>query len=72
MKDVKSIDDDLLAQFKLENPLIENLYVKSDNSGCYHCALVREALFKVRKTNDFNLKRYDFNEPCNGEDQFDS
>ena len=62
MKDVLSIPDVLLAQFKLDNPLIENLYVKSDNAGCYHRALVPEALFKICKANNFNLKRYDYND----------
>ena len=56
MKDVKSISDALLAQFYFENPLIENLYTKLDNAGCYHGELVPEALFKVCKTNNFNLK----------------
>ena len=70
MKDVESIADALLAQFKFENPLIENLYIKLDNAGCYHGELVPEALFKVCKTNNFNLKRYDYNEPRKGKDQF--
>ena len=71
MKDVLSIADVLLAQFKVDNPLIENLYVKSDNAGCYHSALVPETLFKICKANNFNLKRYDYNEPCKGKDQCD-
>ena len=41
VKDVKSIADDLIVQFKLGNPLIEDLYVKSDNAGCYHRILVQ-------------------------------
>ena len=72
MKDVKSIADALLAQFKFENPLIENLYIKLDNAGCYHGELVPEALFKVCKTTNFNLKRYGYNGPRKGKDQFDS
>ena len=72
MKDVKSISDALLAQFNFENPLIENLYTKLDNAGCYHRELVPEALFKVCKTTNFNLKRYGYNGPRKGKDQFDS
>ena len=34
MKDVLSIADVLHAQFKPDNPLVENLYVKSDSAGC--------------------------------------
>ena len=71
MKDVLSIADVLLAQFKPDNPLTENRYVKSDNAGCYHGALVPEALFKICKANNFNLKWYDYNEPCKGRDHCD-
>ena len=71
MKDALSIADVLLIQFKPDNPLIENLYVKSYNAGCYHGALVPEALFKICKANNFNLKWYDYNEPCKGKDQCD-
>ena len=69
MKDVLSIADVLFAQFKPDNSLIENLYVKSDSAGCYHGALVPEALFKICTANNFNLKCYDYNEPCKGKDQ---
>ena len=69
MKDVLSIADVLLAQFKLNNSLIENLYAISDNAGSYHGALVPEALFKICKANNFNLKWYDYNEPCKGKDR---
>ena len=68
MKDVLCIADVLLAQFKSDNPLIENLYVKSDSAGCYHGTLVPEALFKICKVNNFNIKWYDYNEPCKGKD----
>ena len=70
MKDVKSIADALLARFKL-NPLIEDLYVNSDNASCYHGALVPEALFQACKTNNFNLKWYVYNKPCKGKDHCD-
>ena len=69
MKDVLSIADVLFAQFKPDNSLIKNLYVKSDSAGCYHGALVPEALFKICNANNFNLKYYDYNEPCKGKDQ---
>ena len=47
------------------------MYVKSDNAGCHHGGLVPEALFKICKANNFNLKWYDYNEPCKGKDQYD-
>ena len=71
MKDVLSITDVLFTQIKPGNPLIENLHIKSDNAGCYHGALVPEALFKICKASNFNVKWYDYNEPCKGKDQCD-
>ena len=71
-KDVKNIADSIHDYLSLKKPLIEDLYVKSDNAGCYHVAIVPEALFKICKTNNFNLKQYDYNEPCKGKDQCDS
>ena len=41
MKHGKGIADALLAQFKLGNPLVESMYVRSDNTSCYHEALVQ-------------------------------
>ena len=41
MKHGKGIADALLAQFKLGNPLVESMYVRSDNTSCYHGALVQ-------------------------------
>ena len=68
MEYVKSIADALLAQSKHGNSLIEDLYVKSDNVGCYHGALVPEALIKICKTNNFNLKQNDCNKSYKGKD----
>ena len=70
MKDVLSIAV-LIEQFKPDNRLTENLQVKPNNAGCYHGPLVPEALFKICKANTFNLKCYDYNEPCKGKDQCD-
>ena len=47
MKDVQSIPDAILDRFKVGNPLIEGLYIKSDNAGCYHGAVLLEV--KVSK-----------------------
>ena len=49
MKDVQSITDAILDRFKVDNTLIEGLYIKSDNAGCYHGAVVLEVLSKVSK-----------------------
>ena len=71
MKDVLSIADALLAQFKLDNPFTKNLYVKSHNAGCYHGTLVPDALFRIPKASNFNLKWYEYNKPCKGKHQCD-
>ena len=71
MKDILSIADIFLPQFKLGNPPIKDLNVKSDNNGCYYGALVPEALNKDFKTCKFHLKGYAYDEPCKGKGQCD-
>ena len=59
MKDVQSITDAILDRFKVDNALIEGLYIKSDNAGCYHGAVVLEVLSKVSKqASKQNLRNY--------------
>ena len=71
MVDVLNIGDHVLSQFKLDCPTVENLFAKSDNAGSYHGNHMLEALFKLCKAHNFNLLRYDYNEPCKGKDQCD-
>ena len=50
---------------------MKDLYANSDNAGLYHGNSYAEALYVMCKDKGFTLKRYDFNEPCRGKDQYD-
>ena len=71
MVDVLNIGDSVLQQFRNDCPNITKLFGKSDNAGCYHGNFILEATYKLCKNYNFDLIRYDFNEPCKGKDQCD-
>ena len=66
-----SINDNVIKQFKIDAPYITKIYTKSDNAGCYHTSHSPEALYRLCKSEDIQLLRYDYNEPCKGKDQCD-
>ena len=70
-KDVLSINDNVIKQFKIDAPYITKIYTKSDNAGCYHTSHSPEALYRLCKREDIQLLQYDYNEPCKGKDQCD-
>ena len=70
-KDVLSINEHVLNQFKKDEPNIKKLYTKSDNAGCYHTSYSPEALYFMCKQKGMELLRYDYNESCKGKDQCD-
>ena len=71
MLDVLNIGDSVLQQFRSDCPNITRLYAKSDNAGSYHGNFILEATYKLCKNYNFDLLRYDYNEPCKGKDQCD-
>ena len=71
MVDVLNIGDNVLRRFKIDCPMIQKLYAKSDNATCYHGNFALEALYKLCLSLGLALLRYDYNEPCKGKDQCD-
>eukprot|EP00111_Clytia_hemisphaerica_P010078 TCONS_00029465-protein len=69
--DVLCLADEVLAEFRNDEPDVNSLYVKSDNASCYHGNFCAEGLLKMSKKHGFDLLRYDYNEPCKGKDQCD-
>ena len=69
--DVLCLADELLAQYKKDEPSVNALFVKSDNGSCYHGNFCAEGLMKVCKKYGLNLLRYDYNKPCKQKDQCD-
>ena len=70
-QDTLSLAYHVLRQFSDDFPNVNELYAKSDNSGCYHCKVCPESLYKICKKFGIILKRLDFNEPQKGKDQCD-
>ena len=69
--DVLSIQDEVLKAFTEKNLQIKEVFMKSDNAGCYHNGLGPEALYLLFKRYSLELRRYDFDEPSRGKDQCD-
>ena len=65
---VASIVEDLLLHIKSENPKVRNVYLRSDEAGCYHNNLLIAALKDIGDRVGMQIKRYDFSEPQQGKD----
>lgn len=71
LKDTLSIADVVLTKFREDCPQIKNVYIKTDNAGCYHANSSVELMNSILKKHGINLIRYDYNEPQRGKDVCD-
>lgn len=65
---VTSIVEDLLIHIKSKSPNIKNVYLRSDEAGCYHNNLLIAAIKDIGDRAGIQIKRYDFSEPQQGKD----
>lgn len=65
---VASIVEDVLCNVKKEDPHVENVYLKSDNAGCYHSTQLLSSLPEIGKRTGITVQRYDFSDPQSGKD----
>ncbi|XP_078348424.1 uncharacterized protein LOC144633421 [Oculina patagonica] len=65
---VASIIEHLLETIKKESPEIKNVYLRSDNAGCYHSGPLLLSLPSIGQRTNINVLRYDFSEPQSGKD----
>ena len=65
---IASIFDHLFRTIKIEYPLINIAYIRSDNAGCYHNGPLLLSLPEIGKRNGITVARYDFSEPQTGKD----
>ena len=61
----------VLQQYKIDNPKVRKLLIKSDSAGCYSAGSAFQAEWKICKI-CITLERHDFNEPQCGKDQCDT
>ena len=65
------VAEHVLLQYKVDNPRVAKLLIKSDNAGCYAAGSAFETEWKICKDLGITLERHDFNEPQCGKDQCD-
>ena len=63
---VASILEDLLVKLKSRNPLICQVYLRSDEAGCYHNNSLLAALSSIGERTGITVKRLDHSEPQHG------
>ena len=68
---VVSILEDLLVKLKSSNPLICQVYLRSDEAGCYHNNSLVAALSSIGERTGITVKRLDHSEPQPGKDVCD-
>ena len=68
---VASILEDLLVKLKSSNPLICQVYLRSDEAGCYHNNSLVAALSSIGERTGITVKRLDHSEPQHGKDVCD-
>ena len=57
-----------LATLKTLKPNLSQVYLRSDNAGCYHCAYLLLSLPSIADRTGVKIARYDFSEPQAGKD----
>lgn len=60
---VASMIEHTLATLKTLKPNLSQVYLRSDNAGCYHCAYLLLSLPSIADRTGVNITRYDFSEP---------
>ena len=65
---VASILEDLLVKFKSTHPSISQVYLRSDEAGCYHNNSLIAALPSIGERTGILVKRFDHSEPQYGKD----
>ena len=65
---VTSILEDLLNLLKVNNPLLERVFLRSDEAGCYHNSSLLAAMRDVASRVGIALDSYHYSEPQSGKD----
>ena len=60
-----------LTTLKVANPNIQEAFLRSDNTGCYHCAYLILSLPSIAERAGIKIARYDFSDPQAGKDVCD-
>ena len=63
-----SIIEHTLTTLKALKPNLSQVYLRSDNAGCYHCGYLLLSLPSIGDRTGVKITRYDFSEPQAGKD----
>ena len=63
-----SITENTLTTLKALKPNLSQVYLRSDNAGCYHCGYILLSLPSIGDRTGVKITRYDFSEPQAGKD----
>ncbi|CAG2244350.1 unnamed protein product [Mytilus edulis] len=69
---VASILEHTLHTIKAQKPEVEEVFLRSDNAGCYHCGCLWLALDGIGERTGIRILRYDYSEPQAGKSVCDS
>jgi hypothetical protein len=67
---VLAILEDILYKIKLNNPSIQQAFIRSDNAGCYHSAQSILSMPTLSKKTGIKIERVDFSDPQGGKGYF--
>ncbi len=65
---VASLYENTLNEIKKSKPEIVEVFTRSDNAGCYHCAFLLLSIPGISQRTGIKTKRYDFSESNSGKD----
>ncbi|CAC5417586.1 unnamed protein product [Mytilus coruscus] len=63
---VASIIENTLMTIKKQMPNIEEVFLRSDNAGCYHCGCLWFSLYGISQRTGLKILRYDYSEAQSG------
>ncbi|CAG2236169.1 unnamed protein product [Mytilus edulis] len=69
---VSQIFSSAFKMLKSIHPHLRDVYIRSDNAGCYHALPLLSYLWKFRNDLSLNVKQYNFSEAQSGKDLCDS
>ncbi|XP_062571575.1 uncharacterized protein LOC134233610 [Saccostrea cucullata] len=69
---VASALEHILQTLRVQRPEVEEVFLRSDNAGCYHCGCLWLSLHGISERTGINILRYDFSEAQAGKSYCDS
>lgn len=63
---------DIIDQVKVRYPNVNEIFLKSDNAGCYHSSALIAFLFHLNINASVKVLEYNFSEPQSGKDICDA